>query len=96
VPLSTSYTIAYAVGAPRLMSAGLRQAPLFYDISFLQIRDGNRHRTGARKSGCARGQLSSAQRIITRLLLAYVLPVMTDHEDCRGLGTQRCNRLGPT
>jgi len=37
VPLSTSYAIADAVGAPRSVSAKLRQAPLFYGIFTLQI-----------------------------------------------------------
>ena len=48
VPLSTSYAIADAVGAPRLVSACPRQAPLFHDIFTLQNRDRNRSRTGAR------------------------------------------------
>jgi Mn2+/Fe2+ NRAMP family transporter len=37
VPLSTSYAIADAAGAPRSVSASLRQAPLFYGIFTLQI-----------------------------------------------------------
>src|SRR4029079_19172313 len=37
VPLSTSYAIADAVGAPRSVSAKLRQAPLFYSIFTMQI-----------------------------------------------------------
>src|SRR6267142_7233021 len=37
VPLSTSYAMADAVGAPRSVSAKLREAPLFYSIFTLQI-----------------------------------------------------------
>jgi hypothetical protein len=37
VPLSTAYAIADATGAPRSVSASLRQAPLFYGIFTLQI-----------------------------------------------------------
>jgi len=37
VPLSTSYAIADAIGAPRSMSANFKAAPLFYGIFTLQI-----------------------------------------------------------
>ena len=37
VPLSTSYAIADAAGAPRSISNSLRQAPLFYGIFTLQV-----------------------------------------------------------
>jgi hypothetical protein len=96
VPLSTSYTIAYAGGAPRLMSAGFCQAPLFYDTSFFKIVMGT-------AIALAPGNLVALavnSEVLNGSSLACcspnVPPVMTDHEDCRGLGTQRCNRLGPT
>ena len=45
VPLSTSYAIADATGAPRSVSKSLRGAPLFYGIFTLQIVEcGRRHR----------------------------------------------------
>jgi Mn2+/Fe2+ NRAMP family transporter len=37
VPLSSSYAIAEAVGAPRSVSNSLRQAPLFYGLFTLQL-----------------------------------------------------------
>ena len=37
VPLSTSYAVADAVGAPRSVTAPLRDAPLFYGLFTLQI-----------------------------------------------------------
>jgi len=45
VPLSTSYAIADATGAPRSVSKSLHEAPLFYGIFTLQIVEcGMRHR----------------------------------------------------
>ena len=73
VPLSTSNAIADTVGAPRSVSASLRQAPPFYGIFTLQNRDRNRRRIGARQSGCARGQHQVLNGIITPLLLTCVL-----------------------
>jgi hypothetical protein len=85
VPLSTSYAIADAVGAPRLVSASPRQAPLFHDIFTLQNRDRNRRRTGARQPGALVVNAQVLNGIITPLLLTYVLPVMTGNGSGRKL-----------
>jgi NRAMP (natural resistance-associated macrophage protein)-like metal ion transporter len=73
VPLSTSYAIADAVGAPRSVSASFRQAPLFYGIFTLQIVVG----AGvALAPGNLVALVVNAQvlnGIITPLLLTYVL-----------------------
>jgi len=73
VPLSTSYAIADGVGAPRSVTLGLREAPLFYGLFTLQIVVG---------AGVALipGNLVSLivntqvlNGLITPLLLAYIL-----------------------
>jgi len=73
VPLSTSYAIADAVGAPRSVSTSFRQAPLFYSIFTLQIVIG----AGiALAPGNLVALVVNAQvlnGIITPMLLAYVL-----------------------
>ena len=73
VPLSTSYAIADATGAPRSVSASFRQAPLFYGIFTLQIMVG----AGiALAPGNLVALVVNAQvlnGIITPLLLTYVL-----------------------
>ena len=73
VPLSTSYAIADAAGAPRSVSASFRQAPLFYGIFTLQIVVG----AGvALAPGNLVALVVNAQvlnGIITPLLLTYVL-----------------------
>ena len=73
VPLSTSYAIADAAGAPRSVSASFRQAPLFYGIFTLQIVVG----AGvALAPGNLVALVVDAQvlnGIITPLLLTYVL-----------------------
>ena len=73
VPLSTSYAIADAVGAPRSVSAKLRQAPLFYGIFTLQVVIGAAF---ALAPGNLVALVVNAQvlnGIITPLLLTYVL-----------------------
>ena len=73
VPLSTSYAISDAAGAPRSVSAGLRQAPLFYGLFTLQIVVG----AGvALAPGNLVALVVNAQvlnGIITPMLLTYVL-----------------------
>ena len=73
VPLSTSYAIADAVGAPRSVSNSFRQAPFFYGLFTLQIVVG----AGV---ALAPGNLVSLvvnaqvlNGIITPMLLTYVL-----------------------
>jgi len=73
VPLSTSYAIADATGAPRSVSASFRQAPLFYGIFTLQIVVGA---AIALAPGNLVALVVNAQvlnGIITPLLLTYVL-----------------------
>ena len=73
VPLSTSYAIADAVGAPRSVSASFRQAPLFYGLFTLQIVVGA---AIALAPGNLVALVVNAQvlnGIITPLLLTYVL-----------------------
>jgi Mn2+/Fe2+ NRAMP family transporter len=73
VPLSTSYAIADAVGAPRSVSAKLRQAPLFYGMFTLQIVIGA---VVALAPGNLVGLVVNAQvlnGVITPLLLTYIL-----------------------
>jgi Mn2+/Fe2+ NRAMP family transporter len=73
VPLSTSYAIADAVGAPRSVSAKLRQAPLFYGIFTLQIVVGA---AAALAPGNLVTLVVNAQvlnGVITPLLLTYIL-----------------------
>ena len=73
VPLSTSYAIADAAGAPRSVSASFRQAPLFYGLFTLQIVVG----AGvALAPGNLVALVVNAQvlnGIITPMLLTYVL-----------------------
>jgi Mn2+/Fe2+ NRAMP family transporter len=73
VPLSTSYAIADATGAPRSVSASFRQAPLFYGLFTLQIVVG----AGiALAPGNLVALVVNAQvlnGIITPMLLTYVL-----------------------
>ncbi|MDT5183912.1 MAG: hypothetical protein QOI29_2070 [Mycobacterium sp.] len=74
MPLSTSNAVADTVGAPRSVSASLRQAPLFYGIFTLQNRDRNRRRIW--RPAIWLRSWSTAQvlnGIITPLLLTYVL-----------------------
>jgi Mn2+/Fe2+ NRAMP family transporter len=73
VPLSTSYAIADATGAPRSVSASFRQAPLFYGIFTLQIVVGA---AIAMAPGNLVALVVNAQvlnGIITPMLLTYVL-----------------------
>jgi len=73
VPLSTSYAIADAVGAPRSVSARLREAPLFYGIFTLQIVVGA---AVALVPGNLVALIVNAQvlnGVITPMLLTYVL-----------------------
>ncbi len=73
VPLSTSYAIADAAGAPRSVSKSFRQAPLFYGIFTLQIVVGA---AVALAPGNLVALVVNAQvlnGIITPLLLTYVL-----------------------
>ena len=73
VPLSTSYAIADAVGAPRSVSARLREAPLFYGIFTLQIVVGA---AIALVPGNLVTLIVNAQvlnGVITPMLLTYVL-----------------------
>ena len=73
VPLSTSYAIADALGAPRSVSTSLRQAPLFYGIFTLQVVIGAAF---ALAPGNLVALVVNAQvlnGIITPLLLTYVL-----------------------
>jgi len=73
VPLSTSYAIADAVGAPRSVSAKLREAPLFYGIFTLQIVVGA---AVALVPGNLVTLIVNAQvlnGVITPMLLTYVL-----------------------
>jgi Mn2+/Fe2+ NRAMP family transporter len=73
VPLSTSYAIADAVGAPRSVSNSFRQAPLFYGLFTLQIVVG----AGiALAPGNLVALVVNAQvvnGIITPVLLTYIL-----------------------
>jgi Mn2+/Fe2+ NRAMP family transporter len=73
VPLSTSYAIADAIGAPRSVSASFRQAPLFYSLFTLQIVVG----AGvALAPGNLVALVVNAQvlnGIITPMLLTYIL-----------------------
>jgi Mn2+/Fe2+ NRAMP family transporter len=73
VPLSTSYAIADATGAPRSVSKSLREAPLFYGIFTLQIVVGA---AVALAPGNLVALVVNAQvlnGIITPMLLTYVL-----------------------
>src|ERR1700732_3799067 len=73
VPLSTSYAIADAVGAPRSVSAKLGQGPLFYGIFTLQVVVGA---AVALAPGNLVALVVNAQvlnGVITPLLLTYVL-----------------------
>ncbi len=73
VPLSTSYAIADAVGAPRSVSDSFRRAPLFYGIFTLQIVVGA---VIALAPGNLISLVVNAQvlnGIITPMLLTYVL-----------------------
>src|SRR3954447_747749 len=73
VPLSTSYAIADAVGAPRSVSKSIRQAPLFYGIFTLQIIVGA---AVALAPGNLVALVVNAQvlnGVITPLLLTYIL-----------------------
>ena len=73
VPLSTSYAIADATGAPRSVSNSLREAPLFYGIFTLQIVVGA---AIALAPGNLVALVVNAQvlnGIITPMLLTYVL-----------------------
>jgi Natural resistance-associated macrophage protein/GAF domain len=72
-PLSTSYAVADAVGAPRSVSAKLRQAPVFYGIFTLQIVVGA---VVALAPGNLVALVVNAQvlnGVITPLLLTYIL-----------------------
>ncbi len=73
VPLSTSYAIADATGAPRSVSKSLREAPLFYGTFTLQIVVGG---AVALAPGNLVALVVNAQvlnGIITPMLLTYVL-----------------------
>src|SRR4029079_8628277 len=73
LPLSPSYAIADAVGAPRSVSAKLRLAPLFYGIFTLQIVVGA---ALAPERGNLVALVVNAQvlnGVITPLLLTYIL-----------------------
>ena len=73
VPLSTSYAIADATGAPRSVSKSLRETPLFYGIFTLQIVVGA---AVALAPGNLVALVVKAQvlnGIITPMLLTYVL-----------------------
>jgi Mn2+/Fe2+ NRAMP family transporter len=73
VPLSTSYAIADAAGAPRSVSASLRQAPLFYGLFTLQILVGA---AIALAPGNLVSLVVNAQvlnGLITPVLLTYIL-----------------------
>jgi Mn2+/Fe2+ NRAMP family transporter len=73
VPLSTSYAIADATGAPRSVSKSFREAPLFYGIFTLQIVVGA---AVALAPGNLVALVVNAQvlnGIITPMLLTYVL-----------------------
>jgi Mn2+/Fe2+ NRAMP family transporter len=73
VPLSTSYAIADAVGAPRSVSAPVREAPLFYGIFTLQLVVGA---AVALIPGNLVTLIVNAQvlnGVITPMLLTYVL-----------------------
>jgi Mn2+/Fe2+ NRAMP family transporter len=73
VPLSTSYAIADAVGTPRSVTTGFRQAPLFYGIFTLQVVVGAGF---ALAPGNLVALIVNAQvlnGIITPMLLIYIL-----------------------
>ncbi len=73
VPLSTSYAIADAVGAPRSVTGSLRSAPLFFGIFTLQVAVGA---AVALAPGNLVALVVDAQvlnGIITPLLLTYIL-----------------------
>ena len=73
VPLSTSYAIADAVGAPRSVTASWREAPLFYGLFTLQIVVGA---VVAMIPGNLVSLIVNAQvlnGVITPMLLTYVL-----------------------
>jgi len=73
VPLWTSYAVADAIGAPRSVSARLRQAPLFYGIFTAQIVIGA---AAALAPGNLVALVVNAQvlnGVITPLLLTYIL-----------------------
>ena len=73
VPLSTSYAVADAAGAPRSVSDSCRQAPLFYGLFTLQIVVGA---VIALAPGNLVSLIVNAQvvnGIITPILLTYVL-----------------------
>jgi Mn2+/Fe2+ NRAMP family transporter len=73
VPLSTSYAIADAVGAPRSVSAKLRQAPLFYGIFTLQIVIGAAVALAPGNLVALVVNVQVLNGIITPLLLTYIL-----------------------
>ena len=86
VPLSTSYAIADAVGAPRSVSARLREAPLFYGIFTLQIVVGA---AVALVPGNLVALIVNAQvlnGVITPMLLTYVL-ILANRKSVLGAAT---------
>ncbi|HME46805.1 divalent metal cation transporter [Mycobacterium sp.] len=83
VPLSTSYAIADATGAPRSVSRSFREAPLFYGIFTLQVVIGA---AVALAPGNLVALVVNAQvlnGIITPMLLTYVL-ILANRSDVLG------------
>jgi len=73
VPLSTAYAITDAVGAPRSVSARLREAPLFYGLFTLQIVLGAGIALAPGNLVALAVNAQVLNGIITPLLLTYVL-----------------------
>ena len=73
VPLSTSYAIADAVGAPRSVSNSFRQAPLFYTLFTIQILVGAGMALAPGNLVTLVVNAQVLNGIITPILLTYVL-----------------------
>jgi Mn2+/Fe2+ NRAMP family transporter len=73
VPLSTSYAVADAIGAPRSVSASLRQAPLFYGIFTAQVVVGAAVALAPGNLVALVVNTQVLNGVITPLLLTYIL-----------------------
>jgi NRAMP (natural resistance-associated macrophage protein)-like metal ion transporter len=73
VPLSTSYAVADAIGAPRSLSASLRQARLFYGIFTAQVVVGAAVALAPGNLVALVVNTQVLNGVITPLLLTYIL-----------------------
>jgi Mn2+/Fe2+ NRAMP family transporter len=83
VPLSTSYAIADATGAPRSVTANLKSAPLFYGIFTLQILIGAGMSLAPGNLVALVIDAQALNGVITPMLMAYLL-ILTNRRSVLG------------